>query len=92
MTKGQDLLRQMREMLTIAPNEQLDSQMKLLVYKWSDVPTALQILEVLDTSIYAALASGFTIGVLQSTLEVAMKEENTTLEALIPLATWRNRD
>jgi hypothetical protein len=78
-----------KQNLLTAPESQLDASMKPLIEKWDDKPTALQILEVLDHCIYAALASGFVIKMLQTLLDIAMTNEQVKLEDLVPLATWR---
>lgn len=80
----------LKAMFLIAPNSQLDTSMKPLVEQWDDEPTAIQILEVLDQCIYAGLASGFTVTAMQMMLDRALQRENSTLDDLVPLATWRN--
>ena len=79
------------ELLLEAPDSQLDASMKPLIKKWSDPPTAIQILEVLDFCIHGALASGFVVAVLQVQYDVALKREGKRHEDMVPLATWRNR-
>lgn len=79
----------LKDMLLQAPATQLDHSMFPLIEKWSDPETALQVLEVLDQCIYAALASGFTVTFLQSLYDVALTRENTTHEDIVKLATWR---
>lgn len=81
-----------KEMLLTAPNEQLDPCMFPIIERWSDEPTSLQLLEVIDKCIYASLASGFVVSLLQTLLEVAMERENVTLDDITPLAVWRDRD
>lgn len=49
------------------------------------------VLEVLDQCVYAALASGFVIQVLETILNKAIEDENTTLEEVVKLAVWRAR-
>lgn len=96
MSKGQQLIGEMKELLLKAAPYHLDPQTELLIRKWDTTPKAIQILEVLDKIIYAALdgtaINSFLFGLLPGMLEVALDEERTTLKALIPLATWRNRD
>lgn len=73
-----------------APSSQVDQQViKLIQERWNDIPTALQILEVQDKCIYFGWSSDFVVKALQVTLEVALKSENTTLEDILPQATWR---
>jgi hypothetical protein len=64
--------------LLAAPDTQLDACMKPLIEKWDDEPTALQILEVLDQCIYAALASGFVITLFQTLFDKALAFEGKT--------------
>lgn len=79
-----------KAMLLAAPDTQLDAQMFPLIEKWSDPATALQILEVLDQCIFASLASGFTVRLLQMLYDAACANEKTTHEEVVKLATWRN--
>lgn len=80
----------MKEMLLKAPDDQLDRSMLSKIEDWYDPPTSLQILEVLDQCIYCSLASGFVIKVLNILLDEALKNENQTLEDILPSAHWRN--
>ena len=83
-------MNELKQMLLTAPDGQLDASMFPLIEKWNDEPTALQILEVLDHCVYSALASGFVMVLLESMLDIAMKQENTTHEQLVENATWRS--
>ena len=73
-----------------APDEQLDASMKPLIEKWSDPPTSLEILEVLDKCIFSSLASGLVVTALQMFYNRALQAEGKTHEDNVPLATWRN--
>ena len=84
-------MKALKEALLKAPDSQLDACMFPLIEKWDDNPTALQILEVLDECIYSALASGFVIVLLETMLDVAIKEENTILDDIVLNAVWRDR-
>ncbi len=91
MIGSEDFLIQMKKMLLKAPNDQLDKSMFPLIKQWDEpFVKSIQILEVLDQCIYASLASGFTIQLLEAMLETALSNERKTLEEIIPLATWRN--
>lgn len=81
----------MKELLLQAPDGHLDSSMFPYIEQWAEEPTALQILEVLDKCIYAALASGFIIQVLQTMLDSAIAAEKTTLDELVKHASWRKQ-
>ncbi len=87
----EDFLIEMKKMLLIAPEDQLDKSMFPLIEKWSEPEVkAIQILEVLDHCIHASLASGFTINLLQTMLDLSLLNENKKLDDILPLATWRN--
>lgn len=75
--------------LQCAPDDQLDPQMVEKVKAWSVPAKALEILEVLDLSIYGAAASGLVISALQALLEFALQRDGQTLNSIIPQATWR---
>lgn len=77
--------------LTKLSDSQLDASMFEKIRSWSDPPTALQILEVLDACIFSGLASGFVVKLLQVYLESTMAHEGTTLDKLVEHATWRNQ-
>lgn len=81
----------LKQMLLTAPADQLDASMFPLIEKWDEAPTALQILEVLDNCIYASLASGFVVGLLQNLYEIARDNEDKTREQIEELAVWRQR-
>lgn len=76
--------------LLTAPDSQLDARMKPLLEKWSDPPTAIQVLEVLDHCIHGALGSSLVVKLLQILYDDALKAEGKTHEEVVPLATWRN--
>lgn len=88
MSKYEELV----DLLLQAPDSQLDASMMPLIKKWSDPPTPLQILEVLDNCIHGSLASGFTIQVLQIIYDTECKATNVSNEDVIKNATWRNRN
>lgn len=86
-----NILVEMKKMLLVAPDGQLDKSMFPLIKKWDEPNVkSIQILEVLDHCIYAALASGFTINLLQTMLDMALANEGQTLEDILPYAVWRN--
>jgi hypothetical protein len=71
-------------------DDQIDVKGRELIAKFSDPPTSLEILEVLDKSIFYAWASGFVIRVLEILYEQALRRENKKNEDNTPFATWRN--
>lgn len=81
----------LKQMLLTAPDGQLDASMFPLIEKWDESPTALQLLEVIDNCIYAGLASGFVVSMLQSLYEIARDNEGKTREQIEELAVWRQR-
>ena len=82
-------MREIVKLLLSAPDESLDESAKVMIRLWDDVPTAVQILKVLDISIYAALGSGTAITVMQVMYKEALKNEGTTHEEIVKLAYWR---
>ncbi len=84
-----DLPATLRSMLLAAPDTQLDESQKILIQKWSEPPTALQILEVLDNCVHASLGSGFVVKLLQHLYDIACDMQDTTNEEVVKLATWR---
>ena len=69
--------------------DQPNPAMKTKMEGWTDDPSSLQILEVLNRCIHASLASGFVVSVLQWMYDSTLKQENKTHEDNVPLATWR---
>jgi hypothetical protein len=84
-------MKEIIDYLLAAPETQLDSRMKPMVEKWSDPPTALQVLEVVDHCINGSLASGFVVAMLQALYDIRCKEEKTSHDEVVKLATWRSR-
>ncbi len=80
----------LRDLYLAAPAGQIDSQLKLLIEKWNDEPTAIQLLEVVDKAIYWGAATTFAVSSLQTCLNIAMRREGKELADLLPLATWRD--
>lgn len=78
------------QLLLDAPDGQLDECIKPKIREWSDPPTALQILEVLDQCVHASLCSGFVITVFETLLKKAIESEGTTYNDVVSKATWRN--
>jgi len=70
-------------------DSQLDAAMHPLIQAWSDPPSALQLLEVLDKSIHGSLGSSFVIKTLQVLYDAACKTEGITHEEVAKSATWR---
>ena len=79
----------LKNLLLQANDGQLDASMFPLIEKWDDEPTPLQLLEVIDKCIYASLASGFVVGLLQACYELACADRGTTHDEVVKLATWR---
>jgi hypothetical protein len=83
-------MKEVIERLLEAPDTQIDASMKPLLRKWSDPPTPIQILEVLDRCIFSSLASGFVIQVLQLLYDGSCTANGTTHEEVVKEAYWRN--
>lgn len=83
--------RELRDLLLQASDDQLDGSMLPLIEQWGDAPTSVQVLEVLDYCAREALASDFTMQVLNIMLEIRLAQENKEMKDIIPLATWRNK-
>ena len=81
--------KKLRDLLLQAPDHELDACMFPLIEKWDDPATALQILEVVDWCIFCSLCSGFTLRLLQFSLDYTIQKEGTTHEELVKRATWR---
>ena len=75
--------------LMAAPDTQLDAAMKPYIQKWSDPPTATQVLEVLDHCIHASLASSVVVQILQSLYEDACSRSGLLHEDVVKHAIWR---
>lgn len=75
--------------LLSAPDSQLDASMKPLIEAWSNPPTPLQVLAVLDQCVHSALASSVVITLLTIFYQEALQSANTTNEEVIKLAVWR---
>ena len=81
----------MRDLLLLGPDGQIAEFVKDTVREWSDQPTALQILKSLDAGVHGGGVSEFTLGVLDTLLVLAIKQENTTYDDVVKQATWRNQ-
>lgn len=82
-------MKEMIEFLLKASDSQLDAKMKLYIERWNILPSALQVLEVLDHCINGSLASGFVVKLLQIIYDNRCKAEGTTHDEVAKLAPWR---
>lgn len=80
----------MKQLFLCAPEDRMDAQLRPLIEKWDDQPSSIQILEVLDLSIYGALADDFVVSTLQTMYNRALDSEGITHEANLSKANWRN--
>lgn len=79
----------LRSLLLSAPDGVMDAKLlSMIKEEWDDEPTALQILKVADFGACYALTTDAMM-VLNHALNTALKRENTTFEALIGQAVWR---
>jgi hypothetical protein len=79
-------------MLLAAPDHHLDESMQPLIQKWSDPPTPIQVLEVLDYCVHSSLASGLGMKMLHILYDDVCKANNVTHEDVVKDATWRLED
>lgn len=84
-------MNELKTLLLQASDAQIDARLHPLIEKWSDPPTAIQILEVLDWCIYGALGSGFVVTALQVFYDISLGNEGKTHEDMVSLAVWRKR-
>jgi hypothetical protein len=84
-------MREFVDLLMNAPDNLLDASLKPKIGAWSEPPTSLQILEVLDFAIRGALASSVVVSVLESVYSQRLDEEKTTHEEVVKNAMWRNQ-
>jgi hypothetical protein len=71
-------------------DSQIDPSLRAQFVAWSDPPTALEILRSLDYCIHGSLGSGFVVKLLELLLDDTIKHEQTTYEAVVARATWRD--
>jgi hypothetical protein len=77
-------------LLKVAPSNHLDPIALAKINIWDDMPSSIQVLEVLDMCIYGSLGSALTVAVLQALYDMLLKMENITHEDNLQFATWRN--
>lgn len=85
----------MKELVAIlleAPESMIDSKMKPFIQKWSDPPTALQVLEVVDYCVNGSLSSGVALAALQVLYDQRCVAEGTTHAQVVKQAVWRGAD
>lgn len=79
-----------KRLLLNAPEGHLDPSARPLVEEWGgDFPTAVQALKLLDNCARYALASEFTMRVLEIAFQDALVREGLTREDVVSQATWR---
>lgn len=74
----------------LAPETQIGAATMGTIETWDDSPTAIQILRTIDSAVYGADCSTFVVRTLEIYLDRAIADEQTTYEALVKRATWRN--
>jgi hypothetical protein len=81
-----------KELWLTAPDGQFADDLKWIIKEWSDEPTSAQLLKALDWAAYCGGASTFAMQCLNVELDMALKNEGTTMEQLelTGLLTWRN--
>lgn len=83
-------MKELKQLLLEAPEGHIDPSAMDTIEVWDDEPLAIQILKTLDMCVHSGLSSGFVIGVLETLLDVAMKNEQITYEELTKQAIWRD--
>jgi hypothetical protein len=73
-----------------APETQIGVHTMDTVKTWDDSPRAIQLLRTIDSAVYGADCSTFVIRTLELFLDRAIADEQTTYEALVKRATWRD--
>lgn len=94
---------EIKKLLLESSDRELDPNVHKYIQEWDEPePTTLQILKTLDVcgpvrpfgispNAHAGAASSFVIKVLEVLLEDQIKAENTTYEAVVARADWRDR-
>lgn len=77
------------KILCSVSDREMDPRAKALIRKWADPPRALEILQVLDACVYAALTSDFWVKAMDIMLNEACEREKVTRADLLAQATWR---
>jgi hypothetical protein len=77
--------------LDIASKIDFDEKAKSLINLWEDEPKSIQILEVLDKSIYFSWTGSLGIQCLQTAYECALKREGVSHDYNANLALWREQ-
>lgn len=80
----------MKDSLLKAPDSQIDKPLKEIISRWSEPPKSIEVLEALDNCVRYSSGSGFVVDVLRFVLENSIRRENTTFDAVVSQATWRN--
>lgn len=83
-------MKPLHSLLLLAPDDHLDASMIELVKGWSDPPTPLQILEVLDKCTNYALASDLAMNAILALYHEALDEAEMQHEDLLSNAIWRS--
>lgn len=91
MNKMEEGVASIRKHLLEAEESTISASLKPLIEKWSNNPTPVEVLEVLDRCIFSSLSNGFVIRLLQMLYENMLISHDTTNEEVIKLATWREK-
>jgi len=83
----------LRELFLSAPESQIDPVLFKSIEKWSNPPSAVQILHTLDHAIYGSLATGWVVSTLQDFLTKRLDTEGLTYEQVEETANkmWRTQ-
>ena len=81
---------ELKRLLLVASDTQLDASMKLLIQQWTDPPEPLEILQVLDKCIFGSLSSDFIVLILQVIYDGRLRDKGVVHDDVIKGAYWRD--
>lgn len=90
MKELNEQLKDFKRLFLCAPNEQIDTMLKDKIKLWEKIPTAIEILQVLDDAVNYSLASDFSVSILNMALTIALENEQKKIEDILPQAWWRD--
>ena len=76
--------------LKAAPHGEIDTFAVDKMKTWGELPSSLEVLEILDMCIYGALASPIAITAIKQLYSYLLESENKTHDDNVPYAHWRN--
>lgn len=83
-------LKEFKLLFLSAPNDQIDDTLKERIREWSDIPKAIEVLQVLDYASMYSLGTDFAISVMDVAFKLAMEHEQVDIQTLLTQAWWRD--